>query len=398
MKRISLSLLAVFCAAFSWAQGEIVAQLNVGVSAKELAHQFDISIKDQSPYYNFALFGVRADQNIEVIEEELRLSGLVVWVEDNEDLDSPEGGDNLPIDQGRTGGKIAAAYDTAALGEVNKGLFDQISYQQTPFLFGQRRINVAVLDTGLSPLQPRLWRNVRGTYNALDRWERFGYDVIENRDDNANGIFDEAVGHGTFVTGLIVGLAPHARIVNCKVANSEGVSSSWNILKGLTVARRYGCELVNISLGAPGRIFAMSEILDWADQNGMVIVAAAGNQAVNELMDPARNNKVVAVTAVDPHDVKADFSNYHARTDFAAPGTGIISTNHSGGMSEWSGTSFACPIACGVIADALRKRSPMTPEMLRDWLDGNGDDIDPLNPQYAGELGVRINWARLNLP
>lgn len=398
MKRISLSLLAVFCAAISWAQGEIIAQLNVGVSAKELASQFDITLKDQSPYYNFALFGVRADQDIEVIEDQLILSGLVVWAEDNEDLDSPEGTQNLPVDQGRTGGKIAAAYDSSALGEVNKGLFQQINYQSTPFLMGQRRINVAVLDTGLSPLQPRLWKHVRGTYNALSRTERFGYDTLENRDDNANGIFDEATGHGTFVTGLIVGLAPHARIINCKVANSEGVSSSWFILKGLTVARRYGCELVNISLGAPDDIFAMSDILDWAEQNGMVIVAAAGNQSVNELMDPAKNSKAIAVTAVNPHDIKADFSNFDSHADFAAPGTGIVSTFYNGGMAEWSGTSFASPIVCGVIADSLRKRALMTPEMLRDWLSGNGDNIDGLNPLYAGELGVRINWGRLNSP
>ncbi|NIR92484.1 MAG: S8 family serine peptidase, partial [Gammaproteobacteria bacterium] len=80
----------------------------------------------------------------------------------------------------------------------------------------------------------------------------------------------------------------------------------------------------------------------------------------------------------------------------SAPGSNILSTvyaNISGGYTSWSGTSMASPVAAG--AFALLKGFFST--RSNNWLEGriinSTDDIDSLNPGYAGLLGS----GRLNI-
>jgi len=64
-------------------------------------------------------------------------------------------------------------------------------------------------------------------------------------------------------------------------------------------------------------------------------------------------------------------------------------------MMGWSGTSFASPFVVGCLADTARIRPVWSPQQVQDMCEVVGTDIDPRNPAYEGELGLRLNWALL---
>lgn len=394
MKRTTCTLLFAALASISFAQGKLIAHLLPTVNPASLQRQYRIELLDRSPFDNFALFRVFDGYNVDVVQQNLINSGLAYWVEDDDSLEGPEQSQR-PIGQGRVGGKIASLYGTEVMGSLNSNLFSQIRYTATPFLANQRRVRVAVLDTGFSPKLGKVRSKFIGNYNAIGT-DQSAPDWYEGVDTNQNGSVDDALGHGTFVTGIIVGLAPHAEIVNVKVADADGVATAWSILKGLTYAKALDCELVNLSMGATDQILAMSEILDWCEDNNMLMFAPSGNNDAPDLMFPARISKVISVGSVDAIDQKSSWSNYENRLMFSAPGENIISLFYDGGLAAWSGTSFATPVVTALVADRIRREFRTTPEILRDWLDGRGVNIDPLNPQYSRELGVRADWVRLN--
>ena len=119
---------------------------------------------------------------------------------------------------------------------------------------------------------------------------------------------------------------------------------------------------------------------------GGLVVFAAGNDNI-DLGAPANYEKVIAVGAIRPDGLKADFSNYGSWVDIAAPGVSIKSTV-PGGYDFMQGTSMACPHVSGVAALVLSYCGGpgFTADMLKEKLlkganskkTAPGDKIGPL--------------------
>jgi subtilisin family serine protease len=276
----------------------------------------------------------------------------------------------------------------------NQDYLKQIKWRPTLLVGGlDREVRVAVLDTGLSPRQPVLWRNVIATYDALGTGS--AYDWPAGVDTNGNGEFDEAVGHGTFVTSIIATVAPYAKIAVARVADSDGIATSWSMIKGLVFAVNNGCEIANVSLGSADQPAALGDVIEWADGMGLVVVAGSGNDSTDRALYPSRFSEVIGVSGVDAKYRKADFSNWDGHLRQAAPSVSIAGAWWKGGMMGWSGTSFASPFVAGCLADTARKRAVWTPDQVRSLLDTVGQNIDQFNPLYAGELGLLVDWQAL---
>ena len=193
--------------------------------------------------------------------------------------------------------------------------------------------------------------------------------VIGNKNFTSAPNADDYCNHGTHVAGIagantnnsvgVAGVAFGASILNVKVLGDNGSGSfSW-IINGVLYAA--GCDtspcgsrradIINMSLGATGSCTAsMQSAIDKAWAQGLVIVAAAGNNGATGAITPANCNHVIGVAASDQNDARASFSNFGSGVDVAAPGVGILSSDYVGGYASFSGTSMASPHVAGLAA------------------------------------------------
>ena len=219
-------------------------------------------------------------------------------------------------------------------------------------------------------------------------------DVPRGTDSNGNGVADEGAGHGTMIAGLVDLIAPQVGLVVVRVADSDGNTTSWRLIRGLAFASAAGAEVVNISLGSLDAVPALRNVMDWVEAKRILVVSPIGNNGREDALHPSMINKTVCVTGVNRYDKKALFSNWLNTADASAPAVGIQSTWWDGSRALWNGTSFASPLVAATVADGLRRTTPQLPGDLRDLIRSTGDDIDPLNPAYAKKLGHRLNVAR----
>lgn len=160
-------------------------------------------------------------------------------------------------------------------------------------------------------------------------------------------------------------------------------------------AANKGATAVNCSWGS-SNTGGLGAALDYAIANGVLVVAAAGNDGDSVPDYLGQRTDVLNVCATDSNDVKPWWSDYGTWVDVAAPGVGVLSTyslHYNPNYVAWvSGTSQASPHATGE-AGILKSYEPsLTRQEIYDLIVGYTDDIDRLNPGYEGLLGSgRVN-------
>lgn len=222
-------------------------------------------------------------------------------------------------------------------------------------------IKVAVLDTGVSSVILSAGAYVESELSVEK-------DIIATKTDDPN----DRNGHGTHVAGIIAaelnhmggaGIAPEASIVNVKVLGDDGSGSDHDIIQGITAAKEYGVDIMNLSLGGIGYNPGVEKVVNEAYNAGIAIFVSAGNDGGNNMCYPAALNNVICVAATDTNNQRAYFSNYGSWVDLSAPGVDIWSTAPSGDKrASKSGTSQACPVAAGEAAVILSANLKSIPE------------------------------------
>jgi serine protease len=146
----------------------------------------------------------------------------------------------------------------------------------------------------------------------------------------------DLLSHGTHVSGTIaagnntvgvVGVAPGAAIHMVKVFGDTGnwVHSS-DLLDAARRAANAGSRVINMSLGGSRASRTERNGMDSLYQNGVLLVAAAGNDGTTSLSYPASYDSVISVAAVDANSMVAEFSQKNAQVELAAPGVSVLST------------------------------------------------------------------------
>ncbi|BCU75640.1 S8 family serine peptidase [Luteolibacter sp. LG18] len=192
-------------------------------------------------------------------------------------------------------------------------------------------LNVAVLDTGISTLAS--FFNKVNQSALVD----FGSDATALN------------GHGTAVASLINSIAPDANILSYRIADDNGLSNSGLIAEGILKAVADGASVINISLGGFGDSLVLRQAVEYAQQNGVTIVAATGNNGIDQIAQPASIDGVIAVGAVDANGDRLLFSNTGKQISSMAPGYGVAAEGIDGSTIYFSGTSASAPIETGVL-------------------------------------------------
>ena len=244
-------------------------------------------------------------------------------------------------------------------------------------------VKVAVIDTGINYNHADLKANyVEGAnYSGLLKG-LLGINFGDPMDDQ---------GHGTHVAGTIaavrdgkgvVGVAPKAKLYAVKVMTKDGRGSLSAIIKGLEWAVKNKMNIANMSLGGGPYVEAMHKAVKNAVENGVTIIAAAGNDS-GPVNYPAKYPETIAVSASAPNDKIAPFSSRGAEIDVMAPGMWIMSTSFDGGYVEQHGTSMACPHVAGLAALAYAA-GYRTSEEIRAALKKAAVPVKDLTPEEQG--------------
>jgi subtilisin family serine protease len=202
-----------------------------------------------------------------------------------------------------------------------------------------KKIIVAVIDTGLDVEHQDLKANV---WNNLDG-------------DNFSDITD-TVGHGTHVSGIISAVCNKVSIMALKYTD---FSSS---LKAIKYAIDHGADVINYSGGGKGFSNEEFALLKEAEQKGIILVAAAGNDGEDLGKSPYFPaayglSNIISVAATDRDNNLIRESNYGTGVDIAAPGLDIFSSLPGNRYGLLSGTSQAAAFVSGAVA-LLKANSP----------------------------------------
>lgn len=232
-----------------------------------------------------------------------------------------------------------------------------------------------------------------------------GYDFINSDSDPTD---DQ--GHGSHVCGTVAqstnnsvgvtGVAYNATIMPVKVLDSSGSGAYTQIADGIYWATDHGADIINMSLGGSSSNTTLQDAVNYAWNNGVLVVCAAGNNNVSSPFYPAAYPVCISVSAINSADGKADYSNYGSTIDVCAPGGDSVDRNGDGYMDGilqntfdtsgdgyffYTGTSMASPHVAGVAALVKALDPSLTNAEIRNIIETTVEDLGAAGwDQYFG--------------
>lgn len=248
-------------------------------------------------------------------------------------------------------------------------------------------VRIAVIDTGVN-------RNHQDFASAKIET---GYNYVTMSDDTT-----DQYGHGTMVTGLIVaavndnkgvaGIAPNATIVPLvamtKIDGTATGKTSNFLLAIKAAVNDYNCKIISTSLGVVEGYGGMDAAVKYAVDNGVIFIAAAGNDGANSDSSiasryayPSACDGVLSVGATNKSYSRASYSQKNDRVDVVACGGYFSMPSNTSNTSYRSlnGTSFSTPVIAGATALFVSRHPDITPEQYNYIVKASAMDI--------GELG-----------
>ena len=236
---------------------------------------------------------------------------------------------------------------------------------------GSTTARVCVLDTGL--------RKAHEEFSGSGRVAQ-GYDFVYSDTDP-----NDPNGHGTHVAGIIGATINNAKgipgmaqayLIPIRVLDAQGNGYDSSIASGTRYCRDQGGHVASMSLGGGGST-AMRDAIVYAQNGGVLVIAATGNDGCTCTSYPAGYSGVLGVGSVGKTLAISSFSNRGSAVDLVAPGERIVSTWSSSNTAYAysDGTSMATPFVSGVAALVKTKYSSWSASSISSRLTGSAQDL-----------------------
>lgn len=236
-------------------------------------------------------------------------------------------------------------------------------------------VRIAVIDTGIS--------TVSISQNRLAQ----GRNYIDPDADT-----EDKAGHGTAVAGILVGaekqglkgIAPDAVLVPlvCSTLGTDGKTVSGSCAMWAQAIRdavdEFDCKVINLSMGTAKDDGALRSAVAYAENRGVVIVSAVGNNNDDKsesIYYPAGYATVTGVAALNENGEVAAFSRRNASVALCAPGVNLKVATIRGKTISAFGTSYATAFVSGAAALLLSLQQNLKPEVVRRILCASAKDL-----------------------
>ncbi|MCB9502547.1 MAG: S8 family serine peptidase [Deferribacteres bacterium] len=313
---------------------------------------------------------------------------------------------------------------------VNDSLFDQQwalsavhAVEAWEIETGREDILLAVIDTGIDYRHPdltgQLWLNKGEDINKNGLIDSIDFNGI---DDDGNGFIDDIRGwdftdaprfidsgdyaepdndpadehgHGTMVSGIIAaktnnrigvaGLAHGCQVMNLRAGTSLGYLEEDDVAAAIVYAVKNGARVINMSFGDSIVSPMLRDVIRYAYENDVILVASSGNSATDLPHYPSGFAETIAVGATQESGSIAGFSNFGATLDIVAPGLNVWTTNKNSAYTLFNGTSAAAPFVTALAGLLLSHDTNLDNEMVRHLIISSAEDLgeEGWDPYFA---------------
>ena len=280
---------------------------------------------------------------------------------------------------------------------------------------------IAVIDSAFDSNQVDLSPNILSGIDFADGDMDVSLPELYKQGTSNQNVINRSLFHGGMVAGVIasannqlgtVGVCPWCKIKPYKTSSDDDIIQDTNgnyiapglyqdsMISSIYHAISKGIKIINISAGSKIYSSVYQEVVDYARDSGVIIVASSGNDNSNNLFWPASFDSVISVSSINKDLTKSSYSNYGQAVDISVPiDTGVVTPVYKNlqGMDLWSlralGTSFASPVVSGIIGLLYSLYPDITADSIRSFLKNPSliSSLNTSNPTYLNQLGVGLN-------
>jgi len=236
-------------------------------------------------------------------------------------------------------------------------------------------------------------------YQGWDFVDKLDISPISPKDDFTewdNFPADEH-GHGTNISGIIAaehnsfgiaGVGRNIKLLNLRAFDKNGIGEEDDAASAIIYAVKMGAKVINMSWGDTQFSKLLKDVVEFAYENGVILVGSSGNTSSNLPHYPSSFSEVISVGAIQENNALAAFSNFGSTVDLVAPGSQIISLGLEGTYKSVSGTSASAPFVSAAAA-IISNQKMFSNEEVKQIIKSTALDL--------GENGWDISFGAGNL-